>query len=158
MGAFGVGCRYGSEVARNTIDLGEGAGLQVRAVEYEGFPADTGTVVALNFLNPKNEIPVVCVSCNIYSGRDEELKLGQAAAEAVRALGRRAVVVASTGLSGHYFTREITDDEDRIVNEQDGAENRKLLDLMAAGKVMDALGLVPEYEAKTGADEHFKSY
>jgi 2-aminophenol/2-amino-5-chlorophenol 1,6-dioxygenase alpha subunit len=146
------------ELARRTIDLGTAAGLQVRSVDYEGFPVDTGTLVALYFLNPKNEIPVVCVSCNIYSGRDEELKLGQAAAEAVRVLGRRAVVVASTGLSGHYFTREITDDEDRIVNEQDDAENRKLLGLMAAGKVMDAMDLVPEYAAKTGADMQFKSY
>jgi len=146
------------ELARRTIDLGTAAGFQVRPVDYEGFPVDTGTLVALNFLNPKNEIPVVCVSCNIYSGRDEELKLGQAAADAVRALGRRAVVVASTGLSGHYFTREITDDEDRIVNEQDDAENRKLLDLMAAGKVIDAMDLVPEYAAKNGADMQFKSY
>src|SRR5260370_42332830 len=126
MGAFGVGCRYGSEVARNTIDLGEGAGLQVRAVDYEGFPTDTGTLVALNFLNPKNEIPVVCISCNIYSGRDEELKLGQASADAVRTLGRRAVMAASAGLSGHYFTREITADEDKIVNDQDDNENRQL--------------------------------
>jgi 2-aminophenol/2-amino-5-chlorophenol 1,6-dioxygenase alpha subunit len=146
------------ELARKTIDLGVAAGLQVRPVDYEGFPVDTGTLVALNFLNPKNEIPVVCISCNIYSGRDEELKLGQAAADAVRALGRRAVMVASTGLSGHYFTREITDDEDRIVNEDDDAGNRRLLDLMSAGKCMDAMDLVPEYAAKTGADMQFKSY
>lgn len=146
------------ELARRTIDLGTAAGLQVRPVDYEGFPVDTGTLVALNFLNPQSEIPIVCVSCNIYSGRDEELKLGQAAADAVRALGRRAVVVASTGLSGHYFTREITDDEDRIVNDEDDAGNRKLLDLMAAGKCMDAMDLVPEYAAKTGADMQFKSY
>lgn len=146
------------EVARRTIELGTAAGLQVRPVDYEGFPVDTGTLVALNFLNPKSEIPVVCISCNIYSGREEELKLGQAAADAVRALGRRAVVVASTGLSGHYFTREITDEEDRIVNQEDDAANRKLLDLMAAGKGADAMDMVPEYAAKTGADMQFKSY
>jgi 2-aminophenol/2-amino-5-chlorophenol 1,6-dioxygenase alpha subunit len=146
------------EVARKTIDLGTAAGLQVRPVDYEGFPVDTGTLVALNFLNPKNEIPVVCISCNIYSGRDEELKLGQASADAVRALGRRAVMVASTGLSGHYFTREITDDEDRIVNDEDDVENRRMLDLIATGKCIDAMELAPAYAAKTGADMQFKSY
>jgi 2-aminophenol/2-amino-5-chlorophenol 1,6-dioxygenase alpha subunit len=146
------------DLARKTIDLGTAAGLQVRPVDYEGFPIDTGTLVALDFLNPKNEIPVVCISCNIYSGRDEELKLGRAAADAVRALGRRAVMVASTGLSGHYFTREITDDEDRIVNDADDVANRRLLDLMAAGKCIDAMDLVPEYAAATGADMQFKSY
>jgi 2-aminophenol/2-amino-5-chlorophenol 1,6-dioxygenase subunit alpha len=146
------------DLARKTIDLGTAAGLQVRPVDYEGFPIDTGTLVALDFINPKNEIPVVCISCNIYSGRDEELKLGRAAADAVRALGRRAVMVASTGLSGHYFTREITDDEDRIVNEADDVANSRLLDLMAAGKCLDAMDLVPEYAAATGADMQFKSY
>jgi 2-aminophenol/2-amino-5-chlorophenol 1,6-dioxygenase alpha subunit len=146
------------ELARKTIDVATAAGLQVRPVDYDGFPVDTGTLVALNFLNPKSEIPVVCISCNIYSGRDEESKLGKAAADAIRALGRRAIVVASSGLSGHYFTREITDNEDRIVNEQDDAENRKLLDLIAAGKCAQAIDLVPDYAAKTGADMQFKSY
>jgi 2-aminophenol/2-amino-5-chlorophenol 1,6-dioxygenase alpha subunit len=146
------------ELAHKTIDLGTAAGLQVRPVDYEGFPVDTGTLVALNFLNPRNEIPVVCLSCNIYSGREEELRLGQAAADAVRALGRRAVVVASTGLSGHYFTREITDDEDRIVSEEDDVENRKLLNLITTGKVTDAMDMVSDYAAKTGADMQFKSY
>jgi len=146
------------ELAYRTIELGTAAGLQVRPVDYEGFPVDTGTLVALSFLNPKNEIPVVCISCNIYSGRDEEMKLGKAAADAVRALGRRAVAIASTGLSGHYFTREITDDQDRIVSDEDDALNRRLLDLIAAGKSAEAMDLVPEYAAKTGADMQFKSY
>jgi 2-aminophenol/2-amino-5-chlorophenol 1,6-dioxygenase subunit alpha len=145
------------ELARATIDRGTAAGLQVRPVDYDGFPVDTGTLVALNFLNPKNEIPVVCVSCNIYSGREEELKLGQAAADAVRALGRRAVMVASTGLSGHYFTREISDDEDRIVNDDDDAQNRRMLELFAAGKCAEAMDFASEYAAKTGADMQFKS-
>ncbi|MGH7915427.1 MAG: hypothetical protein ACREPW_12390 [Candidatus Binataceae bacterium] len=146
------------ELAHRTIDLGIASGLQVRPVDYEGFPVDTGTLVALNFFNPKSEIPVVCISCNIYSGRDEELKLGQAVADAVRTLGRRAIVIASTGFSGHYFTHEITDGEDRIVSEQDDAENHRLLELMAAGKCVDAMDLVPEYAARTGADMQFKSY
>ena len=135
------------ELAQNTIDLAVAAGLQVRGVDYDGFPVDTGTLVALNFLNPKDEIPVVCISCNIYSGRDEELKLGQAAADAVRALGRRTVMVASTGLSGQLFTREISDVEDRIVTSRTTLTTDKLLDMIAAGKCADAMDLVPQYAA-----------
>ncbi|HZO82515.1 MAG TPA: hypothetical protein VFB33_12550 [Candidatus Binataceae bacterium] len=146
------------ELARKTIELGTAAGLQVRAVDYEGFPVDTGTLVALDFLNPKNEIPVVCMSCNIYAGREEELALGRAAADAVRALGRRAVAVLSSGLSGHYFTREISDAEDHIASPEDDAHNRAMLDLMAAGKCREAMDRVPDYAAKTGADMQFKGY
>jgi 2-aminophenol/2-amino-5-chlorophenol 1,6-dioxygenase subunit alpha len=146
------------ELARKMIEAGTAAGLQVRPVDYEGFPVDTGTIVALNFLNPKNEIPVVCVSCNIYAGRDEELKLGKAAAEAVRAFGRRAVIVASSGLSGHYFTREINGSEDRIASAEDDTENRKMLGLITAGRCAEAMDYVTEYAARTGADMQFKSY
>ena len=146
------------ELARKTIETGTAAGLQVRPVDYEGFPVDTGTIVALNFFNPKNDVPVVCISCNIYSGREEETKLGKAASDAVRALGRRAVLVASTGLSGHYFTRAINDDDDRIVNADDDAENRKLLGMIGAGRCAEAMDFVPEYAARTGADMQFKSY
>ena len=36
------------ELARRTIDLGTAAGLQVRPVDYEGFPGDTGTPAAFH--------------------------------------------------------------------------------------------------------------
>jgi 2-aminophenol/2-amino-5-chlorophenol 1,6-dioxygenase alpha subunit len=158
LGDLPYGFHTDLELARRTIEMGAAADLQVRPVDYEGFPVDTGTIVALNFFNPKNDVPVVCISCNIYSGREEETKLGRAASDAVRALGRRAVVIASTGLSGHYFTREIGDDEDSIANPDDEIQNRELLDLISAGRCAEAMDFVPEYAAKTGADMQFKSY
>ena len=82
----------------------------------------------------------------------------KAASEAVRALGRRAVLVASTGLSGHYFTREINDDDDRIVSAEADSENRKLLEMIGAGRCAEAMDSVAGYAAKTGADMQFKSY
>jgi 2-aminophenol/2-amino-5-chlorophenol 1,6-dioxygenase alpha subunit len=132
------------------------AGLQIRPIDFEGFPVDTGTIVALNFFNPSGEIPVVSVSCNIYADRAEELKLGRAAHDAIRGLGRTAVVIASTGMSGHYFTREITEDEDRIVADEDDAENRRMLELMKRGDLAPVMDAVPDYARKTGADMQFK--
>ncbi|MGH7907807.1 MAG: hypothetical protein ACREP6_14385 [Candidatus Binataceae bacterium] len=147
------------ELARATIERGVEKGLQVRPVDYEGFPVDTGTLVALNFFNPRKDIPVVSISCNIYSGRDEELKLGQAAADAIRSLGRRAVVIASTGLSGHYFTSEISDAEDHIVSDADDAENRNLLRILTEGRpAEEIMERLPEYARKTGADMQFKGF
>lgn len=129
----------------------------MRPVDYEGFPVDTGMLVTLDFFDPKKQFPVVGISCNIYAGRDEELKLGKAVGDAVRALGRRAVVIGCSGLSGHWFTHDIKDDEDRIVGEADDAENRRLLDLIAQGDSSAAMDAVPDYAAKTGADMQFKA-
>jgi 2-aminophenol/2-amino-5-chlorophenol 1,6-dioxygenase alpha subunit len=146
------------DLAKRTIELGVAAGLQVRPVDFEGFPIDTGTLVALDFFNPKNELPVVCIACNIYAGREEELKLGRAVHDAVRALGRRAVVIGSSGLSGHWFTKDIQDSEDCIVGDGDDAENRRMLDLIAGGKCAEAMDATPEYARKTGADMQFKAF
>lgn len=146
------------ELAARTVELGTAAGLQVRPVDYEGFPVDTGMLVTLDFFDPKKQLPVVGISCNIYAGRDEELKLGKAVGDAVRALGRRAVVIGCSGLSGHWFTHDIKDDEDRIVGEADDAENRRLLDLIAQGDCSAAMDAVPDYAAKTGADMQFKAF
>ncbi len=144
--------------AKKTVELACAVGLQVRPVDYEGFPVDTGTLVTLDYFNPTGEIPVVCVSCNIYAGRDDELKLGKASADLVRALGRRAVVIACTGLSGHYFTREITDAEERIVSEADDLENRRMLELIGAGRCAEAMDRTPDYARKSGADMQFKAF
>ncbi len=146
------------ELAGRTIELGNAAGLQVRPVDFEGFPVDTGMLVTLDFFDPKHELPVVGISCNIYAGREEEQKLGQAVGDAVRGLGRRAAVIACSGLSGHWFTKDIKDGEDRIVGEVDDAENRRMLDLIAQGKVAAAIDAAPEYARKTGADMQFKAF
>src|SRR5579864_620324 len=55
------------ELANRSIELGVGAGLQVRPVDFEGFPVDTGMLVTLEFFDPKRQLPVVGVSCNIYA-------------------------------------------------------------------------------------------
>jgi 2-aminophenol/2-amino-5-chlorophenol 1,6-dioxygenase alpha subunit len=150
--------RVDLEVTNRMIEHATAAGLQIRPIDFEGFPVDTGTVVALNFFNPDGKIPVVSVSCNIYSGRDEEMKLGKAAHDAIRDLGRRAVVINSSGLSGHYFTTEITDEQDRIVSGDDDAENRRFLDLMKKGDLDAVMDAIPDYARKTGADMQLKGF
>jgi 2-aminophenol/2-amino-5-chlorophenol 1,6-dioxygenase alpha subunit len=81
------------ELVRAAVAATETRGLQARGVAYEGFPLDTGTLVAERFLNAAAR-PLACVSCNIYAGAEEERTLGAAAAEAVASLGRRAVAAA----------------------------------------------------------------
>ncbi len=158
LGDLSYDFRTDIELANRTIELGTAAGLQVRPVDYDGFPVDTGMLVTLDFFDLKHELPVVGISCNIYSGRDEELKLGKAVGGAVRALGRRAAVIACTGLSGHWFTKDIRDSEDHIVGDVDDAENRRMLDLIAQGKCGAAMDAAPDYARKTGADMQFKAF
>lgn len=133
-------------------------GLATKTVDYEGFPIDTGTLVALHFFDPRKAIPVAIVSCNIYADGKASFTLGEAVAEAIRESGRRAVVVASTGLSARFFTSEIEPPGDRVQLPEDDEWNRKVLDLIRQGNNEEVLKLSPQFAAEAVADMQFKAF
>lgn len=132
-------------------------GLHARTVAYKGFPIDTGSVVALKLLNPDNRLPATIVSCNMYADRAETLVLGKAGRDAARAGGRRCVAVAVTALSNRLFTHEIDPREDRISSLKDDEWNRKLLELLAEGRLEDVAQLAREFAAQANADSKLKA-
>lgn len=119
-------------------------GLQARTVAYEGFPIDTGSVVALKLLNPGNELPACIVSSNVYADRAETVVLGKAARSALEARGRRAVAVVVSTLSNRLFTDFIDPAEDRIHSLKDEEWNRKVLEFLEAGRLEDVAQLSRE--------------
>jgi 2-aminophenol/2-amino-5-chlorophenol 1,6-dioxygenase alpha subunit len=156
MGDLPFDVRVDVELVRAAVAATETRGLQARGVAYEGFPLDTGTLVADRFLNAAAR-PLACVSCNIYAGAEEERTLGAAAAAAVTSLGRRAVTVCVSGLSGHVSTRDVEPGEDRVGAEDD-AWNRRMLDAIAAGENARAEEMAPEFVRAAGADMMFKGF
>ena len=156
MGDLPFDVKVDVELVGAAVAASERQGLQARGVAFEGFPLDTGTLVAARFLNQASR-PLACVSCNIYSGAEEERKLGRAAGEAVAALGRRAVAVCVSGLSGHVSTHEVDPREDRVTPEDD-AWNRRILEAIAAGEGARAESLAPEFAKGAGADMMFKGF
>jgi 2-aminophenol/2-amino-5-chlorophenol 1,6-dioxygenase alpha subunit len=156
MGDFPFDVRVDVELVRAAVAATETRGLQARGVAYEGFPLDTGTLVADRFLNAAGR-PLACVSCNIYAGAEEERNLGGAAAEAVASLGRRAVAVCVSGLSGHVTTRDVEPGEDRLSAEDD-AWNLRMLDAITAGENARAEEMALEFARAAGADMMFKGF
>ena len=69
LGSMPYEFRMDSEYAESFKDACEERGLQARTVSYDGFPIDTGSIVALKLLNPENRIPACIVSSNVYSNR-----------------------------------------------------------------------------------------
>ncbi len=139
-------------------EIASSLGLATKIVNYEGFPLDTGTLVALRFLNPDNAMPVSIVSCNIYAGREDSLTLGRAMRQAIEESGKRTVVVACTGLSARFFTEEIDPVTDRMSRAEDDTWNRRILDLVSQGKNVEVLSLSREYAQAAVADMGFKAF
>ncbi len=119
-------------LAAKLIDESRDMGLQVRAVDYDGFPVDTGTIVANRLINPDN-LPTAMYSCCVYSDYAETIKIGSLAKKASETLDGVTAVVVVSGLSGRYFTTEIDWREDHIRDPKDDEWNKKFLAALNEG-------------------------
>ncbi|HJQ93408.1 MAG TPA: hypothetical protein VJ874_03875, partial [Candidatus Thermoplasmatota archaeon] len=139
------------------VEAGQKRGLEMRGVDYRGFPVDVGSIVALKLVDPKNAIPASIVSCNMYADRAETIVLGKAANDALLAQGKRAVAIAVTGLSNRLFSAKVPFKDDRIHSRKDDEWNRKYLDFLARGRLEDASQLAREFAQQAGGDSKMKA-
>jgi len=157
LGSIPYRLRMDAEFGAAYVEHGRRRGLEMRTVDYHGFPIDTGTVVALKCLNPDNRIPASVVSCNMYADRAETIVLGKAALDAVQALGKRAVVVAVTNLSNRMHTDVVPFAKDRIHSLKDDEWNRKYLEFLGKGRLEDASQLAREFASQANGDQKMKA-
>ena len=113
--------------------------------------------MALSLLNPENRFPAGIVSCNMYADRGETLVLGKAGRDAIEASGKRVALVAVTGLSNRMWTEWIEPEEDRIHSLKDDEWNRKLLELLAEGRLEDVSQLARLFSQQAHADSKLKA-
>lgn len=139
------------------IDAGVRRGLHMRRVCFKGFPIDTGSLVALGLLNPTNTIPCALVSCNMYADRAETIVLGKAARDAVHNKKLKAVAIASTAFSNRLWTKPVKPQEDGISSQKDDEWNRKLLEILAEGRLDDVAQLARQFAKEAHADSKLKA-
>ena len=130
--------------AENLCNSAKSRGLESRVVSYNGFPIDTGTVVALSLLNPDNRIPAGICSSNMYSNRAETIVLGKSANDAIKRSGKKVAVVVVSSLSNRMFTEPIKPHEDKIHSQKDDEWNRKILQFLDEGRLEDVSQLSRE--------------
>ncbi|MGD9530203.1 hypothetical protein [Pseudonocardia sp.] len=145
------------DLALAWADAIDARGLQARRTRYDGFPVDTGTITAMNLLDPGHGFRLALVSCNLYAGADAMSVLGEAASSAAAGVGRRTGVVVVSGLSSGLVQRWISPGEDRVA---DGHESwdRRMLDLVVDRKHDDVLDLREEYARAARADSQLRVY
>lgn len=137
LGSVPYTLRIDADFAESYRRRAEARGLTARTVAYHGFPVDTGSVVALQLLNPDNAIPAGIVSSNVYANRAETIVLGKSAADAFAERGLRTVAVVVTALSNRLFTDFIDPADDRIHSAKDEEWNDKILEFLGDGRLED---------------------
>jgi 2-aminophenol/2-amino-5-chlorophenol 1,6-dioxygenase alpha subunit len=137
---------------------GRARGLFTRAVSYKGFPIDSGTIQALQLLNPDNALPACVVGCNMYADRAETIVLAKAALDAAKATGRKVVAVAVTALSNRVFPRMIDPAEDHLYAAKDDEWNRKVLEMLEDGRVEDVSQVIREFSQQAHGDQRGRAF
>ncbi len=139
------------------VNAGRARGLEMRGVDYHGFPIDTGSVVALKLLNPDNKHKASIVSCNMYADRAETIVLGKAAKDAVASTNKRVVAVVVTALSNRVHTDARPFDQDCIHSAKDDEWNRKYLEFLERGRLEDASQLARQFSQQANGDQRMKA-
>jgi 2-aminophenol/2-amino-5-chlorophenol 1,6-dioxygenase alpha subunit len=156
-GTLDYDLRVDVELAEGWAAQAEAMGFQARRTRYDGFPIDTGTVTAGKLVDPDRSRPIALVSCNLYAAADDLGRIAQAAVRAADGLGRRVAFVAVSGLSSGLIQRWIEPGEDRIENADHDAWNRRVLDLLAAGRLDEVQALRERYAHEAKADSQFRA-
>lgn len=160
LGSIPYKLRIDSEFAKLYCEKAKDRGLHARTTAYNGFPIDTGSIVALKLLNPDNRIPAVIVSSNIYSDRSETIVLGKAARDAVEASGKKAVAISVSSLSNRLFTQPVDPKDDHIHSKKDEEWNQKYLEFLSEGRLEDVSQLSRQFhrEARVNKVVNFKPF
>lgn len=128
-------------------------GIHARGVDYDGFPIDTGTIVAAQLLGMGTaDKPLVMGSNNVYHDGAKTEKLAYIATECAEKLGKRVAVVGIGGLSGSLFREEIDLAQDHIATPSDDKWNERVLRVMERGDVAELRQVIPEYAAAARVD------
>lgn len=133
-------------------------GMPTKTVNFEEFPIDTGTLVALKTLNSKNEYPVSIVSSWVYADAQKTESIGKAMAEAVEASGKKAFFIASSLLTTRFFTEEIAPGDDKISHAEDDIWNKKVLSIFESGNLAQGKAVATEFARSRPVDMQFNAF
>ncbi|MCW5624524.1 MAG: tRNA U-34 5-methylaminomethyl-2-thiouridine biosynthesis protein [Burkholderiales bacterium] len=147
-----------TELAHACVAATRRIGVNSRGVNFDGFPVDTGCIVANGFLNPDGSIPVVMAANNVYHSAETTEQLGRLAAQLADEQGKRVAVVGVGGLSGSILREEIDIRSDRIASHDDDRWNRQILDAIERADVNGLRKEVPEFAKTARADFGFKHF
>jgi 2-aminophenol/2-amino-5-chlorophenol 1,6-dioxygenase alpha subunit len=145
-----------TELADACVRTATERGVKSKGVDYDAFPIDTGTIVAMHYLNPEGKIPVVLVSNNLYHDAETTRDIAAIAVEQADEQGKKAVVVAIGELSGSFFRGDIDIETDHIVEKKEDGWNRKMLDYLESGDLSVFCASMDEYAKDAKVDYGFK--
>jgi 2-aminophenol/2-amino-5-chlorophenol 1,6-dioxygenase subunit alpha len=135
----------------------ESMGQQTALVNYNGFPIDTGTIVASNLLGVKN-CKSNMVSCHVYADFNQTLEMGRWVRQAIDESGIPTAVVG-VSLMSQGFRRDIIElKEDGVIDAELLSADQRMIEYWKTGRHDLAREWSPAYAKQAKADMGFKAY
>ncbi len=149
-----------AKLAYAIVGAGKKRGLHMRAVNYHGFPIDTGSVVAMKLVNPGQKIPAVIFSSNMYADRAETVVLGKAVLDGLKEQKKTAVAIVISTLSNRLHVQFTEPKDDKIHSLKDQEWNLKVLEFLGKGRLEDVAQLSRQIhkEARVKKVNNFKPF
>ncbi len=160
LGSIPYKLKMDSELGHAIVKAGTKRGLLMKPVDYQGFPIDTGSIMALKLANPSQRIPAVIFSSNIYADRAETVVLGKAVLDGLKAQNKRAVAIIVSTLSNRLHSQFIDPAQDHIHSLKDQEWNLKILEFLEKGRLEDVSQLSRQIqkEARVKKVNNFKPF
>lgn len=160
LGSIPYKLRVDRQLALEYVACAKARQLEARAIDYHGFPIDTGSVVVSKLVNPNNRLPCVIVSSNVYSDRAETIVLGKAARDALEKQNKKAIAIVVSSLSNRIHTKKVDPKDDHIHSLKDQEWNLKFLEFLGAGRLEDVSQLSRQFhkEARVNKVANFKPF
>jgi 2-aminophenol/2-amino-5-chlorophenol 1,6-dioxygenase alpha subunit len=155
-GALAYDIRIDTALTAAIVAATPTVGVRSKGVDYDGFPLDTGTIVASHFLNADGRAALAVAANNLYHDWHTTEQLGRVAAEQAEALGKRVAIIGVGGLSGSFFRDTIDIASDHLASREDDAWNRRMLALLEAGDIAAFRAACPDYARAARVDMGFK--
>ncbi len=128
------------ELANAIVERGKAAGMPIIATDEPSYVEDYGTIICLQYLTPKWDVPVVSLPVCLMSTLDESMQLGAAVREAVEQTGRRAAVISSSA-----FAHNLVRGPERWPTPEEKAVDDHMIELMTEGRLATARALLPTF-------------
>jgi len=128
------------ELANAIVERGKAAGMPIIAPDEPSFVEDYGTIICLQYLTPKWDVPVVSLPVCLMSTLEESMQLGAAIREGVEQTGRRAAVVSSAA-----FAHNLVRGPERWPTPEEKAVDDHMIELMTEGRLATARALLPTF-------------
>lgn len=151
------------ELARGIAESARRAGMRAIASDHAGLPLHYPTLNVMHYFNPEGRRRVLTMGVCQTASVENDLRFGAALGEAIRGGGRRAVLVASGGMSHRFW------DYDRILEHASASpddisspENRlydeKIMGWFRAGDHREVLASAADYRKRCSPEGRFSHY